>query len=294
MLPSRIRPLIALALICSGAGLAAVFPVAAGAAPGDDDTPVLLTPKGEREDGSDEQSFDKLRDAYYWSRLLSGDEQLTVNKAAKLRSKAVVHANGISKAAPAGHHARGRLALPGPQPHRPGRAHQQHVRGGLRPDRRTRDPQRRHDHPRRRTGRRLDLRRRRRHVDVADQRHRHPVGRRPGDRTQQRPDRLHGLRRGRAVRRQLLRRRRSTGRPTAASRGSTCRPCSPARPSPPSPWTRPIPSTCTPRRSAVVAATTAPPAPPPSRTASTSRPTAARPGPCARAPPTRSTARPTS
>ena len=116
MLPSRIRPLIALALICSGAGLAAVFPVAAGAAPGDDDTPVLLTPKGEREDGSDEQSFDKLRDAYYWSRLLSGDEQLTVNKAAKLRSKAVVHANGISKAAPAGTTRGGDWLSQGPDP----------------------------------------------------------------------------------------------------------------------------------------------------------------------------------
>ena len=116
MLPSRIRPLIALALICSGAGLAAVFPVAAGAAPGDDDTPVLLTPKGEREDGSDEQSFDKLRDAYYWSRLLSGDEQLTVNKAAKLRSKAVVHANGISKAAPAGTTRGGDWVSQGPDP----------------------------------------------------------------------------------------------------------------------------------------------------------------------------------
>jgi hypothetical protein len=191
MLPSRIRPLIALALICSGAGLAAIFPVAAGAAPGDDDTPVLLTPKGEREDGSDEQSFDKLRDAYYWSRLLSGDEQLTVNKAAKLRSKAVVHANGISKAAPAGTTRGGDWLSQGPDPIvQVGRTSNtfEAVSG------RTRDPQRRHDHPRRSTGRSLDLRPRLRHVDAAVQRHRHPVGRRPGDRTQQRPDRLHGLR----------------------------------------------------------------------------------------------------
>ena len=36
---------------------------------------------------------------------------------------------------------------------------------------------------------------------------RHPVGRRAGDRPEQRLDRLHGLRRGRALRRQLLRRR---------------------------------------------------------------------------------------
>jgi len=81
-----------------------------------DDAARRLTPKGEREDGSDEQSFDKLRDAYYWSRLLSGDEQLTVNKAAKLRSKAVVHANGISKAAPAGTTRGGDWLSQGPDP----------------------------------------------------------------------------------------------------------------------------------------------------------------------------------
>src|SRR5262245_53429663 len=40
-----------------------------------DDTPVLLTPKGEHENGDDEAGFDKLRDAYYWSRLLAGDDE---------------------------------------------------------------------------------------------------------------------------------------------------------------------------------------------------------------------------
>ena len=132
MLPSRIRPLIALALICSGAGLAAVFPVAAGAAPGDDDTPVLLTPKGEHEDGSDEASFDKLRDAYYWSRLLSGDDQLTVNQAAALRSKAVAQADGDRERPRRRRRARRRLDQPGPEPDRAGRPHHQHLRGGRR------------------------------------------------------------------------------------------------------------------------------------------------------------------
>src|SRR5215475_2197818 len=59
------------------------------AAPVADDTPVLLTPKGEHETGAEEnESFDKLRDAYYWSRLLAGDDQLTLEQAAGLRSQA--------------------------------------------------------------------------------------------------------------------------------------------------------------------------------------------------------------
>ena len=57
-------------------------------APIDDDTPVLLTPKGEHETGDDEASFDKLRDAYYWSRLLSGDDPITLEQAATLRGQA--------------------------------------------------------------------------------------------------------------------------------------------------------------------------------------------------------------
>ena len=66
----------------------------AGAAPVDD-TPVLLTPKGEHENGDDEQSFDKLRDAYYWSRLLAGDDQLTFEQAATNRSHAASAASGM-------------------------------------------------------------------------------------------------------------------------------------------------------------------------------------------------------
>lgn len=45
-------------------------------APGDD-TPTKLTPKGEREDGSREQDFEKLRNTYYSSRLLAGDTPST-------------------------------------------------------------------------------------------------------------------------------------------------------------------------------------------------------------------------
>jgi uncharacterized repeat protein (TIGR01451 family) len=70
----------------------------ATADPVPDDTPVLLTPKGEHEDGSDESTFDKLRDAYYWSRLLAGDQQLTIDQASQLRSKAVKQTNATPKA----------------------------------------------------------------------------------------------------------------------------------------------------------------------------------------------------
>jgi uncharacterized repeat protein (TIGR01451 family) len=83
---SRAR-LAALAAISLVLPLVSVVPSAAAAPV--DDTPVLLTPKGEREDGSEENaSFDKLRDAYYWSRLLAGDDELTLEQAAGLRSKA--------------------------------------------------------------------------------------------------------------------------------------------------------------------------------------------------------------
>ncbi|HEY3528694.1 MAG TPA: hypothetical protein VGK78_06045 [Nocardioides sp.] len=117
MLRSPLRPLVALAVVFSGAGFASTLPVAAGASPSvADDTPVLLTPKGEREDGSEEAGFDKLRDAYYWSRLLSGDEQLSITEAATLRSKAVKHAARIKRAAPAGTTHGGSWTSQGPDP----------------------------------------------------------------------------------------------------------------------------------------------------------------------------------
>jgi uncharacterized repeat protein (TIGR01451 family) len=75
--------------------LTVTAPAAVGAPPGDD-TPVLLTPKGEHDSGADEQSFDKLRDAYYWSRLLAGDDQLTFEQAATLRGKAASAADGFA------------------------------------------------------------------------------------------------------------------------------------------------------------------------------------------------------
>jgi uncharacterized repeat protein (TIGR01451 family) len=58
-----------------------------------DDAPVLLTPKGEiaEEFSETEESedFAKLRDAYYETRLLAGDQPLTVERAAQLRRKAI-------------------------------------------------------------------------------------------------------------------------------------------------------------------------------------------------------------
>ena len=75
-----IRPSRTPLLKSSAVAVTAFLFLAAGVNPGyaaptpGDDTPTLLTPKGEHEDGSDEAGFDKLRDAYYWSRLLAGDD----------------------------------------------------------------------------------------------------------------------------------------------------------------------------------------------------------------------------
>ncbi len=71
-------------------------PIAHAASTPGDDTPVLLTPKGEHEDGSEEQSTTKLRDAYYESRLLAGDQELSIDQAAGLRAKAGAAAAGIA------------------------------------------------------------------------------------------------------------------------------------------------------------------------------------------------------
>jgi uncharacterized repeat protein (TIGR01451 family) len=112
----RIRLLVpATVLAMAGAFLAAV--PSSQAAPIDDDTPVLLTPKGEHEDeGEEEQGFDKLRDAYYWSRLLSGDDPISVGEAATLRTKAVKQAKAMPSAAPAGATRGGAWAGKGPTP----------------------------------------------------------------------------------------------------------------------------------------------------------------------------------
>src|SRR5437763_850775 len=87
------RPLTRLSLLAAVALIvpliSSVSPASADPAPPGDDTPVLLTPKGEHESGEDEGSFDKLRDAYYWSRLLAGDDGgLSMEQAATLRAKA--------------------------------------------------------------------------------------------------------------------------------------------------------------------------------------------------------------
>src|SRR5262245_13084715 len=89
---------------------------ALSAGPPPDDTPTLLTPKGEHEDGSDEATFDKLRDAYYWSRLLSGDDPLTIGEAAALRTKAGNKRDAITSVAPAGAARGGAWAGQGPNP----------------------------------------------------------------------------------------------------------------------------------------------------------------------------------
>ena len=68
-------------------------------------------------------------------------------------------ASAIAKAAPAGRRPRRHVGRTGPEPDRPDRPDHQHLPGGVRPDRRAGHPQQRHDHPRRRPGRHLDLRR---------------------------------------------------------------------------------------------------------------------------------------
>jgi len=98
------------------AGALTIVAPAAQSATVPDDTPTLLTPKGEHEDGSDEASFDKLRDAYYWSRLLAGDDQLDLNKAAALRSAASAKARTIASDTTKGAARGGAWTSQGPNP----------------------------------------------------------------------------------------------------------------------------------------------------------------------------------
>ena len=62
------------------------------------------------------QSFDKLRDAYYWSRLLAGDDQLTEEQAAALRSKATQQAAGVASESVSGQPRGGTWQPQGPSP----------------------------------------------------------------------------------------------------------------------------------------------------------------------------------
>jgi uncharacterized repeat protein (TIGR01451 family) len=114
-LSSRIAPYLAVA-VAAGFALIAAPPVSS-AAPIPDDTPTLLTPKGEHEsDESEAGTFDKLRDAYYWSRLLSGDNPVTLDQAAQLRSKATARAATITNNTVRGAARGGTWASQGPNP----------------------------------------------------------------------------------------------------------------------------------------------------------------------------------
>jgi len=82
-----------------------------------DDTPVLLTPKGGQDNGEDEAGFDKLRDAYYWSRLLAGDDGgISMDQAATLRSHASTQASGIAAETQRGSSRGGTWTTVGPDP----------------------------------------------------------------------------------------------------------------------------------------------------------------------------------
>jgi len=115
MSSAPLRLVIVLACAAATAGLTGRVQ-AAVADPQPDDTPVLLTPKGEHEDESEEANFDKLRDAYYWSRLLAGDQPLTLSQAAGLRTRASKKAATIASAAPAGATRGGAWTGQGPNP----------------------------------------------------------------------------------------------------------------------------------------------------------------------------------
>src|SRR3954453_19326464 len=124
----RLRLLVPLTALAATAGFAAAVSPAAHSASINDDTPVLLTPKGEHESGEEEQGFDKLRDAYYWGRLLSGarpipvaktgpgDDPISVDQPATLRSKAVKQASALPHVAPPGATRGGAWAGQGPNP----------------------------------------------------------------------------------------------------------------------------------------------------------------------------------
>jgi len=115
----RIRALFALAMVMALA-IAAFLPAAVLAAP-PDDTPVLLTPKGEIADefrGADENSEGRLKllDAYYETNILSGDNQLTLTQAAQLRSAGAKAAGLMPQSAPPGFIRGGAWTQQGPNP----------------------------------------------------------------------------------------------------------------------------------------------------------------------------------
>src|SRR3954454_7863106 len=83
------------------APLVAATPSVGAAAP-PDDTPTIITAKGEVADEISEAEeagdFAKLRDAYFESRLLAGDdEDATIEEAAQLRNDAVGASHGLAR-----------------------------------------------------------------------------------------------------------------------------------------------------------------------------------------------------
>ena len=115
MKPTRLSLLAAVALIVPL--ISYVSTATADPAPAGDDTPVLLTPKGDQETGEDEESFDKLRDAYGWTRLLAGDDGgLSIEQAAALRVKASTQASKLSAATQPGATRGGAWTSVGPDP----------------------------------------------------------------------------------------------------------------------------------------------------------------------------------
>jgi uncharacterized repeat protein (TIGR01451 family) len=89
--PARLAALAAVALLAPMLATAGAGSVTAAGV--DDSHAIQITPKGEianEASEADEQgSFAKLRDAYYETRLLAGDDPLTIQKAATLRGKSI-------------------------------------------------------------------------------------------------------------------------------------------------------------------------------------------------------------
>ncbi|MDQ2757712.1 MAG: hypothetical protein M3Y71_14320 [Actinomycetota bacterium] len=97
--------------LAPGAGAAA-----AQASVARDDAPVLLHQKGEVESDSEQEGIAKLRDAYYWSDLLAGDEKLTLTQAAALREKAANQTQTIAQSTSTGKARGGTWTQVGPEP----------------------------------------------------------------------------------------------------------------------------------------------------------------------------------
>jgi uncharacterized repeat protein (TIGR01451 family) len=96
---SRLAAIAAVALLVPLVGSS---PSVGDTSPPQNDTPVLLHPKGEIaeefSEADEAHDFAKLRDAYFESKLLAGDDKdATIEEAAKLRGKAIVAAGTLSR-----------------------------------------------------------------------------------------------------------------------------------------------------------------------------------------------------